>query len=45
MPSKVIAIQSHSVNREGQIIGGWLSDPIVKPETAMTLRLKELAGR
>jgi hypothetical protein len=41
MPSKVIAVQNHSVNREGEIIGGWLSDPVLKPETVITLRLME----
>jgi hypothetical protein len=41
VPSKVIAIQNYSVNRQGQIVGGWLSDPVLKPETTVTLRLME----
>jgi hypothetical protein len=37
--SKVIAVKNYTIDHDGKIVGGWLSDPVLKGETSVTVRL------
>ena len=37
--SKVIAVKNYTVDHDGRIVGGWLSDSVLKGETLVTIRL------
>lgn len=38
-PSKVIAVRNYFVDRDGKILGGWMSEPDLSGETFVTVRL------
>jgi hypothetical protein len=39
--SKVIAVKNYAIDHDGRIVGGWLSDPVLKGETLVTVRLMD----
>jgi hypothetical protein len=38
-PSKVVDVRKYSVDSDGKILGGWMSEPDLKGETVVTVRL------
>lgn len=38
---KVIAVRNYTIDHNGRIVGGWLSDAVLKGETPVTVRLMD----
>jgi len=39
--SRVIAVKNYRIDHDGKIVGGWLADPVLKGETAVTVKLMD----